>query len=56
VLDLFEAPPLAFVPIIANTADLRAMAMKRRAVVLGVVVWLAVIAFLILRPAANVAA
>jgi uncharacterized protein involved in exopolysaccharide biosynthesis len=56
VLELFEAPPLAFVPFIANTADVRALAMRRRALILGVVVWLAVIGFLILRPAANVAA
>jgi uncharacterized protein involved in exopolysaccharide biosynthesis len=56
VLELFEAPPLAYVPYIANTADLRSLAVRRRAVIFGVLVWLAVLGYLILRPAANVAA
>jgi hypothetical protein len=55
VLELFEAPPLAVVPFIANTADARAAATRRWAVVFGVVLWLTVIGFLILRPGANVA-
>jgi uncharacterized protein involved in exopolysaccharide biosynthesis len=56
VIDLFEAPPLAVVPFIANTADARAQATRRRAIVVAAVVWLAVIGFLILRPGANVGA
>jgi uncharacterized protein involved in exopolysaccharide biosynthesis len=54
VLELFEAPPLAVVPFIANTADVRVQAARRRAIAIGVALWLAMVAFLILRPGANV--
>jgi uncharacterized protein involved in exopolysaccharide biosynthesis len=53
VLELFEAPPLAVVPFIANTADMRIQASRRRAIAVGVALWLAMIAFLVLRPGAN---
>lgn len=56
VVELLEAPPLAVVPFITNAADLKASTARRRAIVVGVVVWLAVIGFLILRPGANLAA
>jgi hypothetical protein len=44
------------VPFIANTADLHARAMRRKALIAGVILWFAVIGFLILRPGANVIA
>lgn len=54
VVDFIGAPPLAVVPFIANTADLHARAMHRKALIAGVILWFAVIGFLILRPGANV--
>jgi uncharacterized protein involved in exopolysaccharide biosynthesis len=56
VVDFIGAPPLAVVPFIANTADLNARAMRRKALIAGIILWFAVIGFLILRPGANVIA
>jgi hypothetical protein len=56
VVDFIGAPPLAVVPFIANAADVRAHARRRWAVIAGLIVWFAVIGFLILRPGANVIA
>jgi uncharacterized protein involved in exopolysaccharide biosynthesis len=56
VLEFIGAPPLAVVPFIANAADLRARSLHRKALIAGVILWVAVIGFLILRPGANVVA
>jgi hypothetical protein len=56
VVEFIGAPPLAVVPFIANTADLHSRAVRRRALIAGVILWFAVIGFLILRPGANVIA
>ena len=56
VVEFIGAPPLAVVPFIANAGDLRARSWRRKAAIAGVVLWFAVIGFLILRPGANVIA
>jgi uncharacterized protein involved in exopolysaccharide biosynthesis len=56
VVEFIGAPPLAVVPFIANTRDLRSRSLRRKAVIAGFIIWFAVIGFLILRPGANVIA
>lgn len=55
-VDFIGAPPLAVVPFIANAGDLHARLVRRRALIAGVVIWFAVIGYLILRPGANLIA
>jgi hypothetical protein len=47
VIELLEVPPLAVVPYIPNSADLRAWTLRRSVVVISVLIWLAVLGSLI---------
>ena len=51
LVQLLEIPPLAFIPLIANDADISARKRRRAMAFAAVSVWLVVTLFFILKPA-----